>query len=168
MPPSDLLPGPGAGGIGEVGIDIVLTARVRAMLAEHGERILARMLTPAELADRPAQDETDPQWIAGRLAAKEAAFKALATSGTALPWLDLEVRSAPGGRPVLRLGPAARAVADRAGVGSVRISISHDGEYAVALAVAVAHPDSPTQEELPHARFGTAGQGLDPQASPSA
>jgi holo-[acyl-carrier protein] synthase len=61
----------------------------------------------------------------------------LATTGKAVPWLGLEVVMAPGGRPTLTLHPSARALAQAAGVRTVRISISHDGEYAIAMAVAV-------------------------------
>lgn len=129
------MPEPAAFGLGEVGVDIVLTQRVRALLTEHSKSVLARMLTPTELKDCCKEGHLDAQSVAGRLAAKEAAFKALATSDKVLPWLDMEVRSAPGGRPVLRLSGAAQSLADQAGLTTIRISISHDGDYAVAVAV---------------------------------
>lgn len=168
MPTRDPVFEPAALGLGEVGIDIVLTQRVRALLAEHGDTVLARMLTPMELEDCRREGGLDVRSVAGRLAAKEAAFKALATSGTVLPWLGMEVCSAPGGRPVLRLGAAARTLADRAGVAVVRISISHDGDYAVAVAIAtLARPEhtGSALEEIHHGHTAAAAQGLDSQAS---
>jgi holo-[acyl-carrier protein] synthase len=158
-----------------VGVDIVLTARVRTLLADHGEPVLARMLTAAELADCRKRECLDLLSVAGRIAAKEAAFKTLATSGVPLPWLGLEVRTAPGGRPVLHLDAPVRALADRANVSAIRISISHDGEYAVGMAVAVLRQGPPLSDPQPrkpqevhHADAPPAGQGLDPQAPPGA
>lgn len=175
MPQTEPLPGQDAGGIGQVGVDIVLTARVHALLADHGEAFLARMLTPAELEDCRKQERLDLLSVAGRIAAKEAAFKSLATSGTVLPWLGLEVRTAPGGRSVLHLAGQARILADRANVAAIRISISHDGDYAVGMALAVMRPPRPSSESSPHqpqevhrADAHPAGQGLDPQTPPGA
>lgn len=175
MPHSDPPHGQEEGGIGEVGIDIVLTSRVRAMLTDHGETFLSRMLTPAELRDCHKHEGIDLLSVAGRIAAKEAAFKSLATSGAVLPWLGMEVRTAAGGRPVLHLAGRARALADRADVTAIRISISHDGEYAVGMAVALArngrNPSDPsphTPQEVDRADTHPAGQGLDSQAPPGA
>jgi holo-[acyl-carrier protein] synthase len=73
-----------------LGVDIVEIARVQRLIAEHGERALQRLFTPNEVAycrgkSRPAQH------FAARLAAKEAAFKAL--SGTdearAIVWREI-------------------------------------------------------------------------------
>jgi holo-[acyl-carrier protein] synthase len=164
-------------GLGEVGIDIVLTGRVRSMIADHGERILTRMLTAAELEDCRKGGRLDLLSVAGRLAAKEAAFKALAVSDSALPWLGLEVRSAGGGRPCLHLNGTAHTLAARSGVSSVRISISHDGDYAVAVAVAARgaepgftdpDPASSTKGQAGHGHAPAAAQGLDSQATPRA
>ncbi|MDQ0939277.1 holo-ACP synthase [Streptomyces sp. V1I1] len=175
MSPAELPPQPSAVGLGEVGVDIVLTQRVRTMLTDHGERILTRMLTPAELEDCCKEGRLDLLSVAGRLAAKEAAFKTLAVPGSALPWLGMEVRRAAGGRPTLHLSGAARNLAAQAGVSDVRISISHDGDYAVAVAAAARTPE-PTSLTAPSAPKGKAdhghppeaAQGLDPQAAPRA
>ncbi|MCZ4102294.1 holo-ACP synthase [Streptomyces sp. H39-C1] len=154
---------------GDIGVDIMLTSRVDRMLAEHGDEVLARMLTPAELGDCHRDGSLDILSVAGRLAAKEAAFKTLNTSGVVLPWLAMEVRKAPGGKPVLSLRSTARRLAEQAGVSGIRISIGHDGAYAVAIAAA--SPGSfppprtaPSAKENSHGRTAAADQGLDPQA----
>ena len=59
-----------------IGIDLVDVARVERMMARHGDRVIARFLTPRERSyvegkHRPALH------IAARIAAKEAAYKAL-------------------------------------------------------------------------------------------
>lgn len=153
MPTTETTPPPPAAHLGDVGVDIVLVQRVRTMLADHGERVLSRMLTTAELADCRREDRLDLLSVAGRLAAKEAAFKALALSDSALPWLGMEVRKSACGRPCLHLSGTGRVLAARMGVSSVRISISHDGEYAVAVAAAAftaePRPDSTVAHPAP-------------------
>ena len=57
-----------------LGLDLVAIDRVATLLGRHRERLLARCFAPGE-PDRP----DDPQHLAGLLAAKEAAFKALGT-----------------------------------------------------------------------------------------
>jgi holo-[acyl-carrier protein] synthase len=111
-----------------LGVDIVDIARVERMLAEHGERALQRLFTANETAycrakNRPAQH------FAARLAAKEAAFKAL--SGTeearAIVWREIEVSVESDGRPTLSLH--GRAAARAAELGALRfwVSMTHDG-----------------------------------------
>lgn len=70
--------------------------------------------------------------LAGRWCAKEAVVKAMST------WLvlgprDIEVQAAPGGMPIVKLGPR---VADQ-WAGSIQVSIAHSDSVAVAVAVAV-------------------------------
>jgi holo-[acyl-carrier protein] synthase len=160
-------------GLGEVGVDIVLTERVRAMLTVHGEDIFTRMLTPAELDDCRKDGELDLLSIAGRIAAKEATFKAICHSEAPLPWLAIEVHKDPVGRPYLKLTGSARTLAVKAQVGQIRLSISHDGDYAVAMAVAACRCRPPlapsyTEGTANYGRERAAAQGLDPQAAPPA
>jgi holo-[acyl-carrier protein] synthase len=111
-----------------LGVDIVDVARVARLIAAHGERALQRLFTPNEAAYctsklRPAQH------FAARLAAKEAAFKALSGSedARAIVWREIEVSVAPDGRPALSLhGRAARRAAEL-GVRRSWVSMTHDG-----------------------------------------
>ena len=57
-----------------LGIDAVGIERIRRLLERHGERLVARCFATGEVR-RPR----DAQHVAGLLAAKEAAFKALGT-----------------------------------------------------------------------------------------
>ena len=114
-----------------IGLDLVSVERARAMLARHGERLLARCCAPGE-AVRPR----DPAHIAGLLAAKEAAFKALGTGwGTGVGWRDAVVSRSHSGAPGLALSGGAAARAAQLGARSAHLSITHDAGVAVAVVI---------------------------------
>jgi holo-[acyl-carrier protein] synthase len=110
---------------GAVGTDIEQISRVEAALART-PRLRMRLFTPAECAycdekARPAQHYT------ARFCAKEAFAKAL---GVSLSWQEVEIRRAPDGPPTLHVtGAAAAHLAGR----TVSLSLSHAGDYAVAV-----------------------------------
>ena len=55
------------------GFDLAALPRIQNMLEKYGERFLARLLTPKELAALPAPRAARVAYVAGRFAAKEAA-----------------------------------------------------------------------------------------------
>ncbi len=119
-----------------VGIDLVDIVRVERMMARHGDRVIARFLTPRERAYvvgkfRPAMH------IAARIAAKEAAYKAFQTlpGARAVSWHHLEVERETEGRPYLVLGGLARELAERHGPLEIQLSLSHSDATAGAVAV---------------------------------
>ncbi|GGX66551.1 holo-ACP synthase [Streptomyces hiroshimensis] len=130
-----------------VGVDLVPLSRVRTMAGTDGGRLLHRMLTPAEAELSRSGAGWDIHGVAGRLAAKEAVFKLFHVTGQPLPWQSIEVLKSPGEWPCVRLsGPARRWAAD-AGIEAVDISISHEEQFAVAVAAgATARP--PLEEEF--------------------
>ncbi|KAF2086578.1 hypothetical protein K490DRAFT_43995 [Saccharata proteae CBS 121410] len=75
--------------------------------------------------------------FAGRWAAKEAVFKALAVEGkgAGAPLKDIEVTNDGSGAPVVTLHGDAETAAKKAGVKSVSVSISHNDDQAIAIAV---------------------------------
>lgn len=119
-----------------IGIDLVDIVRAEEMLARFGDRALRRLLTVDEQAyvtsmARPAI------YVAARIAAKEAAFKALQSLPDAdgVSWQHLEVTRGPGGRPGMRLhGPAAQ-LAARHGPLTIHLSLTHSELSAGAVAV---------------------------------
>lgn len=120
--------------IAGVGIDIVDIHRVASIVERYGERFLERILTPAELGRCRALLDPAP-YLAGRFAAKEAAFKALgAPRGSGIGFHDVSVDSS-GGRPVITLGGRAKERAAELDVRDVHVSISHDGGCAVAVVI---------------------------------
>lgn len=119
-----------------VGIDVVPEQRVRQLLDRHGERILKRLFTPGELA-RATDLAQQSLHLAGRLAAKEAAYKALSAEGSDLGigWQSIEVERLEDGRPRLVLHGPALARFNSLGASRCHVSLSHDGGIAAAVVV---------------------------------
>jgi holo-[acyl-carrier protein] synthase len=114
-----------------IGVDLVPVDRAAGLVARHGERFLARCFNPGEVV-RPG----DPSHVAGLLAAKEAAFKALGTGwGEGVGWRDVAVAKAESGAPALTLAGAAAERAAALGAARAHLSISHDGGLAVAVVI---------------------------------
>lgn len=120
------------------GVDIVSVARVARSIADHGDRFLERVFTPAEIAYAWGSKRRD-QHLAGRFAAKEAAMKALGTGWRdGIAWTDFEVAHEPSGRPVLRVTGRSGDIAREAGGVEWWLSISHTDDAAIASVIIVA------------------------------
>lgn len=112
-----------------VGIDLVQVSRIAASLEAFGERFLARVFTPGELAY--ARDK--PESLASRFAAKEAVKKALELDGVG--WTDIEVVRRASGACEVALHGEARTAAAALGA-ELALSMSHEGDFATAMVVA--------------------------------
>ena len=120
-------------GTSELGIDIIRIERIRASLARFGQRFTNRVLTPAEQGYVRGRPET----MAGRWAAKEAVSKVLGLGVRGIGWRDIEIERLPTGQPAVRLHGRAAARAEQLGMGRIAVSISHESDYAVAIAFGV-------------------------------
>lgn len=119
-----------------LGVDLVEIARVRRLVESRGGRAIARLFTEGERAY--STDRVDPaRHFAARIAAKEAAFKALAGNDLArgIAWRELEVFPRPDGGPLLRLHGRAERRAAELGVSRILVTISHTDTMAVAVVV---------------------------------
>src|ERR1700730_7841107 len=126
---------PGGRVIIGLGLDIAEIDRIQAAIARHGEPILERLYTPREVAYCERHKNKFERYAA-RFAAKEAAMKALGTGWRqGVRWRDIEVANAPGGKPALELAGVARELADRLGVKTISLSITHSGNLALAQVV---------------------------------
>jgi holo-[acyl-carrier protein] synthase len=116
-----------------VGLDLVEIERVRRAWERHGERFVRRILSDAERASLHG----DPAaFLAARLAAKEAVFKALGTGWAGgVTWRDVEVLRSPSGAPEVCLGGVARRLCAQRGGAVVHVSLSHTRRHAAAVAV---------------------------------
>jgi holo-[acyl-carrier protein] synthase len=114
------------------GIDILEIERMQSAIQRHGQRLLRRVFTEAELADVGGK----PASLAARFAAKEAVAKALGTGIGPIGWQEIEIRRGPAGQPILELHGAARQLAEELGLVNWAISLSHTRENAIAMAVA--------------------------------
>ena len=108
-------------------------ARVERILSRWNTSFTRRCFTSEEITYCEAKHQP-AQHYAGRLAAKEAVYKALGCGGTE-PFRPRSIEIAAGrtGSPSIQLSGDLAVRFPRA---SVSVSISHDGEYAVAVAIA--------------------------------
>jgi holo-[acyl-carrier protein] synthase len=120
-------------GTTELGIDIIKVARIRDTLAKFGRRFSNRVLTASE--DRYVRDR--PETFAGRWAAKEAVSKVLGLGVRGIGWRDIEIVRLPTGQPSIKLHGRAAARAEQLGMGRIAVSITHESEYAVAIAFGI-------------------------------
>ncbi|HXU86332.1 MAG TPA: holo-ACP synthase [Verrucomicrobiae bacterium] len=127
------LPAEVAGSISEVGIDIIKVDRIRASIERFGERFAKRVLT----AHEQRYVRMRPETFAGRWAAKEAVSKVLGLGVRGIGWRDIEVERLPTGQPHVRLHGRAAARAEQLGMDRIALSISHESDYAVAIAFGI-------------------------------
>ena len=122
--------------IAGVGIDVVDVERIKALLASKGQRVLERLLTEEERRYCAAKARPE-QHIAVRVAAKEAAFKALSGSEFArgIGWREIEVRTDDDGRPRLVLYGRAEQRAAELRVNHHWLSLTHGDTVAAAVVV---------------------------------
>jgi holo-[acyl-carrier protein] synthase len=118
-----------------VGTDLMEIGRIEQSIARFGDRFLARVFTPAEIA-YCQRKKNAAESFAARFAAKEAGAKALGTGiSQGISWLELEVTREPGGKPGLLLCGRA---ADRArvlGITRISLSLTHSRESALAVVI---------------------------------
>jgi holo-[acyl-carrier protein] synthase len=118
-----------------LGVDITEVDRIEAAIARRGRAFLERLFTPSEIA-YCEKHRNRAERFAGRFAAKEAAMKALGTGwARGVRWVDIEVVREPSGKPTLKLFGATRAIADRLGVKNIVMTITHDGNTALAQVI---------------------------------
>lgn len=141
--------GAGLDGV-RLGIDVVdVQIMARQLSGTSGQRFLQTRFTVAELADSSSRADR----IAARWAAKEAVAKAIGTGFRGLRPAMIEVVKALDGQP------SVRAVGDAVWPNDAHnwnwvISLAHDGDVAIAVAMAVnARESEPSQTALtpPHA-----------------
>ena len=120
-------------GTTELGIDIIKVERIRASLERFGDRFSNRVLTATERRYVRGRPET----MAGRWAAKEAVSKVLGLGVRGIGWRDIEIERLPTGQPAVRLHGRAASRAEQLGMGRIAVSISHESDYAVAIAYGI-------------------------------
>ena len=120
-------------GTTELGVDIIKVDRIRRALERFGPRFARRVLTEREAAyvrDRP-------ETFAGRWAAKEAVSKVLGLGVRGVGWREIEIVRLPTGQPTVSLSGRALRRAEQLGMARIAVSITHERDYAVAIAFGV-------------------------------
>ena len=115
------------------GVDLLELNRMEEAIERHGERFLKRIFTPKELElfrDRIGS-------LAARFAAKEAVAKTLCTGIGVVEWQHIEILRGSNKEPVLILHGKAKEEAEKQGLHTWSLSLTHTHEHAVAMVVAL-------------------------------
>lgn len=114
-----------------IGTDIAYLERIKKLSPDAVGRILTE--SEAEYCNRfPAPHER----VAGRFAAKEAILKALGTGWSqGIGWHQIEILPNASGIPIVTFSGKALDRYRELGATHCHVSISHQGDYAVAFAV---------------------------------
>jgi holo-[acyl-carrier protein] synthase len=117
------------------GVDLCEVPRIESAIARHGRRFIERIFTEREIAYAESKANRYERYAA-RFAAKEAAMKALGTGWRGgIAWRDFEVANLSSGQPTLRFYGKAAEMAEKLGVRSVALSITHTAGQALAMVI---------------------------------
>jgi holo-[acyl-carrier protein] synthase len=119
-----------------VGIDLASVELVRDSLATHAEHYVQRVYTQREVEDCTTPAGVDPERLAARFAAKEAALKVLRPGEVGVPLSAIEVVRDPDGPVSLQLSGPAAVLAAEAGITELALSVTHDAGVAAAVVIA--------------------------------
>lgn len=105
-----------------LGVDIVYIPRIADILERFNFAFIQKILT-----EREQNRKITPEYLAGRWACKEAIAKALGNGfGSDLRILDIQILNGESGKPFVVLYGQNRE--------DIHVSISHDKDYAIAIA----------------------------------
>jgi holo-[acyl-carrier protein] synthase len=130
-----------------VGADVVAVQQVATSVENFGTRYLERVYTEHELNCCGGSPTVRAASLAARFAAKEATIKVLRPSGHQPDWRSVEVRRHSDGWCTIALTGHAAALADRAGIGELAVSLTHEGDVAAAVVVALCRADDASNEQ---------------------
>ncbi|WP_298733917.1 holo-ACP synthase [uncultured Chitinophaga sp.] len=117
------------------GIDVIEIDTVKTLIDKHGERFLRRAFTEREIA-YCLRKADQYRHFAGKIAAKEAVFKALKTGwNRGIQWNQIEVLNDSAGAPQLFFSGNAEAHISQAGFIKHDVSISHSRTVAAAVVI---------------------------------
>ena len=109
-----------------IGIDLIKTDRMQRLIDRYDRKILEKFLSDEEIVL-----VKNHRTAAGFWAAKEAASKALGCGiGAECGFHDITISKSAKGAPLLELSER---VKEQFGIRSSALSITHDGDYAIAV-----------------------------------
>lgn len=118
-----------------IGTDVCSIERIRKSLDRFGDRLVNRILTPAE-RPRFARTRDKAGHLAKRFAAKEAFSKAIGTGIHApFTWHSVTVTRNARGKPGIEPSPAMAKHLRKLGVTEAHVSLTDDGDVAMAFIV---------------------------------
>ncbi|MCC7462586.1 MAG: holo-ACP synthase [Gammaproteobacteria bacterium] len=143
-----------------IGIDVLEARRMQATFRRWGERIVERLLLPAERAQF-ARTRRPERFLGMRFAAKEAVVKAMGTGFAHGMWIrDVGVVQNAWGRPELVWSARGERLRRRLGIGAGHVTLTDEAGLIVAVAVllkagrrrAPATPAAATRRAVPARR----------------
>lgn len=109
-----------------IGIDLIKTDRMKRLIERFGDRGLQKFLSADEILLIKNHRNAAGFW-----AAKEACAKALGCGiGSECTFHDIRLYKTPKGAPLIDLS---QPIKDRFQIEALSVSITHDGEYAIAV-----------------------------------
>ena len=118
-----------------IGTDLTDRRRIQRAYDRFGDRFVAKVLSAAEIKlFQSMGDGKQVAYLAKQFAAKEAVVKALGTGFTqGIALHQIEIARRPTGAPAVNLEGRALARATELGISTWSISLSDDGDYALAF-----------------------------------
>jgi holo-[acyl-carrier protein] synthase len=120
-----------------VGLDLVeVAAVIESLRGAHRDHYLERVFTAREVADcRGPSGRVEPERLAARFAAKEAAIKALPGAGEEVRLTYIEVVQDESRDVTLNLTGRAAELFAQCGAAEIAVSLTHEGGFAAATVV---------------------------------
>ncbi len=128
-----------------VGADLIEIERIRIAI-KRTARFCTRVFTPGEIEYCNSKANPFPSFAA-RFAAKEAFRKLHPAFTSGIKFQEVEVTNDPGGRPRYRLRGEALARVQELNIARIDLSLSHSGNYAMAVAIAIAGKEEGRDED---------------------
>jgi len=123
-----------------IGTDLCDPKRIEKIYLKFGAKFLKRILSTKEIEqiNSTKSNLSFFQRVAGRYAAKEAIAKAFGTGiGKQISFQDIEVfRDKISGAPLVKLSEKLTELAQAKSISSVKLSISHEKQMAIAMVIA--------------------------------
>ena len=118
-----------------IGTDVVQIDRISGSLERFGDRLVNRLLLPAE-REQYEQVSRKVRFLAMRFAAKEAIVKAMGTGFAHGVWArDIGVVQDPWGKPEIIYSERGQVMCQKLGIGSGHISLTDEAGLVMAFAV---------------------------------
>lgn len=118
-----------------IGIDMVRNSRIENLIERWGEKFLRKVFTDDELAQNGSARNREISYAAN-YAVKEAFVKALGTGfRRGIKFHNIAVMRNDLGKPFIDLRGSTKEIAEQRGLTRIHTTISHDGEYSVAVVI---------------------------------
>lgn len=116
------------------GVDIIKIDRIDKILNKNRDLFLNKIFTKSEI-EYINKKGNNPRTVAGLYASKEAIVKAIGTGIGKIGWKDMEVTHDHNGKPLVNISDEVEYLLKDIKINKFDLSISHDGEYAIAFVV---------------------------------